>query len=177
MRLRLNKFWEDLGSRDGVNSEIHLKAISKPVQRLLSGRMYRPWFNKFENTCRGQDQVYSEGHLEAVIKQVWRPSLSEFADAFEDPAWLRLNGYLEVVKWEGVDGTGDTDRYWNCIHSITLSCENVECWVQQDPPSDDRPEIRDWLWAGESPLCDYGVLGKCYTECWFKLIAWKGSAG
>jgi len=160
-RRQLSERRDALSGHDWVNLEMHLEAEIE-----LNWEMHLE--AEIERTQRCTWRLRSsnfEMHLEAVIKQFWRCTwrLCSCELGGHDRASLemhldaKINGdWGSTWRWSIQDGRleGRHDGSWDSIHWLTPNGGNVESWVQQGPPRDERL-------AGSGRQ---SILGRCCTH-------------
>jgi len=109
---------------------------------------WRAWLEMFVYALGDRDRVNSELHLVAVIERVGRYT--------GRPRAIKIGGVLGGSRL-GVRRVWG----WDCIYWLTYSWGNVESWVQQDPPRDEKltgSEIQSIMWWCSSWCILYSVL-------------------
>ena len=169
---------------------------------ILGCHNYKAFHLSYPSLLQSQDSLYHnmacsiylprssniEMYLEAVIKRVWRCTWRRCWSELEGHDWASLEMHFDVMIngdwgstwrwsiWDGRSG-GRLDGSWDSIHWLTRNRGNVESWVQQSPPRDERlPGSRRQSILGRScthGICctryilylEYTVLGVCCTQC------------
>ena len=144
-----SEFGDALVDLHGVNSEMHWETVIEEV--------WRQRCSEFGDALGGQDQPSLEIHLEAKMEWTqrctWRPWSRDTGDTLADYNWARLEEYVEVVDW------GRT-WCWDSIYWLTHNWGNMESWIQQHQPGDERLAGRKWQ----------SKLGWCSTWCMLYLV-------
>lgn len=125
--------------------EGHKQATSEAIEwNIVEAMIYQVWkymWRPKSSILRGSPGGCNQASLEAIIKRVCRCT--------RRLCLIQIELLFGGGQVEGSRLNGRRRRILKLHFSSTLICENVECWVQQGPPSDDRWEIREWLGAGE----------------------------
>jgi len=144
----------------------------------LSRYTRRPWLSELRDALHSRDWVGSEMHLRATIVQTWMPMSREFRDSLlrcdrvnlgipsqsvmeQDFRYTWWPWSMKIGGWLGGAQSGSCrlgwshDGSWDTIYWLYGNCENVESWVQQGPPRDER------LAVGGGHL----IMGQCGTRC------------
>jgi len=142
-----------------VSLEMHLQAI------IVLGWRYtwRPYLCEIRDTLGGSVVAGLEMHLAAVIERVWRCTWRPWS--------TRMGGVLGGGQAGGGSLGRRRDGSWDSIQWLTRDCCNVENWVQNGLPREERlaGSGRQSIWGWCSMLCMlysvYAVLGVCCTWC------------
>jgi len=137
-----------------------LEAVIERVWRCT----WRPW------SCKpgGCNQRSLEISLEAVIDKVWRCT------------WMPWSSAIGAECGGGQSRGGSSGRRcevsWDCIRSLTRNCGNVENWVLDGLPRDERlggsgrELIVGWFSTQCMQYSVYAILGVCCTWCMLYLV-------
>jgi len=174
----LSEFGDELGGEDWVNSEIHSEAVIelvcrcnwKPGSSELRDTLWgchrasleiklgtkiewtqrctgRLWSREIGHALGRRDQVTSEMESEAVIQRVWRCTCERWSS--------EVGGVLGGSRF---GGRRDCSR--DSIHWLTCNCGNVDSWVQQHLPRDEKRTGSRWQ----------SILRWCCTWCMLYLV-------
>jgi len=179
------KFGVEHGCWDWVNPDIHLEAVTEQFERWTG----REWLSELRDALGGHDQANLEIDQEPIIVWTSKPWSSKFENARGCHIsgnwkavsrwvwrWTWVPWYIEIRRvlggsrsgGGGLGGRGEGS--WDSIHLLPDNHGNVESWVRQDPPNDERWEMTERLGVRDSWSWNDVILSFWSTWCMVYLV-------